>query len=108
MARTALDTTNVYRFRIQHDATYVSREDYVNHKGGVYSGGVAPGTPYQDVKIVGPYTRKIPWNGWIPNYGTLLVERQQLAAYLESPEDGAKLMWHTIESKRYENGEPVL
>lgn len=100
MARTAVDTTNVYRFRIQHDSVYVTYEDYRTKRTGVYSGNVPPGTPYQDVKIVGPYTRKVSWNGWIPNHGSLKVERQQLMAV------GADaLKWETIEVKHYENGE---
>jgi hypothetical protein len=107
MARTAVDTTNVYRFRVQHDSVYVSHEDYCTKRTGVYSGNVEPGTPYRDVNIVGPYTRKVPWSGWVPGYGTLKVERQQLMAYLDSPQEGAKLAWQTIEVKHYENGDRV-
>ena len=104
-----LDSTTIYRFVVTHAGTYV---EYSQPLAGMYRRG-HEGEAYEDVKVVGPYTIKIAWNGWVPNYGTFKVERQQLVAVpgvLASLTDGSKtsaahLEWQTIETKYYESGE---
>lgn len=96
MARKIADHTNIYRFKVTMTGVH-QRDGY----------GKVKGQAFEEVKLVGPYTTKIAFQSWIPSDCDVKVERQQLAAYLESPEEGAKLMWQTIETKYYEKGERV-
>jgi hypothetical protein len=100
MTRNAKDTTSVYRFKATHSGV-----------SDLSAYGRIEGLPFEDVHFIGPYTNKVAWNGWVPSYGDLKVERQQLVADAEQLEDGTLLPfldWVTIETKYYKDGEPVL
>lgn len=98
------DNTNAYRFRTTHKGVYLTAEEYRSGVPGVYAIN-HEGQPFEDVELHGLYGNRIAFHGWVPSYGTFKLERQQLMAYIDSPQEGAKLMWHTIETKYYEEGE---
>src|SRR6478752_6793396 len=91
MARSMQDVTTIYRFKVTTTGVH-NHDNYPNLKG----------KSFEDVELIGPYTKKMPFRGWVDANYDVKVECQQLVPYIESPEDGAKLMWHTIEVSYYE------
>jgi hypothetical protein len=87
------DHTNIYRFKVTATGVH-QRDGYGKVKGQIF----------QDIKFIGPYTRKVPFQSWIPSDCDVKVERQQLIAQYDDSIDEAFLMWDTIETKYYEKG----
>ncbi len=93
------DHTNIYRFKVT--ATGVHQRDGY---------GKVKGQAFENVEFIGPYTRKIPFQSWIPSDCDVKVERQKLDIVMRDLGDGPivpVLKWFTIETKHYEKGERV-
>jgi len=88
--RQTADHTNIYRFKVTATGVH-ERDGY----------GRVKGQAFEDVKFIGPYTKRIPFLSWIPSDCDVKVERQQLVAAkgeLMVP----FLEWRTIETKHFE------
>ena len=84
--RQTADHTNIYRFKVTATGVH-ERDGY----------GRVKGQAFEDVSFIGPYTRKVPFQSWVPSDCDVKVERQQLAA-----KDYMTLEWVTIETKYFE------
>lgn len=88
--RQTADHTNIYRFKVTATGVH-ERDGY----------GKVKGQAFEDVKFIGPYTRKIPFQSWIPSNCDVKVERQQLMA-VKDEKFAPVLGWFTIETKHFE------
>jgi len=81
------DVTTIYRFKVTTTGVH-NHDNYPNLKG----------KSFEDVELIGPYTKKMPFRGWVDANYDVKVECQQLAVvgYL------GELGWNTIEVSYYE------